>query len=140
MKPRHPAHLLAKAFRQIAKPKRNLPTATRSEQPSISDLQSQVSALGRELAEARAEQTASSEVLRVISSSPGELQPVFQAILENAIRICEAKFGCIFRYDGDVFHLAAAINMPPELAKFQNKRGPFKAEPGSGLNRVLQTK
>ena len=57
--------------------------------------------LTRELNEAREQQTAASEVLRVISSSPGDLQPVFAAMLENAVRICDAKFGNIYRRDGD---------------------------------------
>src|SRR5262252_6560579 len=66
-----------------------------------------------ELNEALEQQTATSEVLRVISSSPGELEPVFQAMLENAVRICEAKFGTMYRYEGDMFHPIAVLNPPP---------------------------
>ena len=83
-------------------------------------------------------QTATSEVLRVISSSPGELQPVFQTMLENAVRICDAKFGTLFRYDGELFHRVAGVGTPPALVEFQEKRGPFK--PVRRLSLLLETK
>ena len=62
-------------------------------------------------------QTATSEVLRVISSSPGELEPVFQAMLENATRLCEAKFGNLFLCEGDDFRVVAHHNTPPAYAE-----------------------
>jgi hypothetical protein len=83
------------------KPKRNnAPTAARPASSTLADLQEQISALTRELAEAREQQTASSEVLQVISSSRGELEMVFEAILANAVRLCEAKFGTLFLHEG----------------------------------------
>src|SRR5262249_35978200 len=94
----------------------------------------------RELSEALEQQTATSEVLRVISSSPGELEPVFQAMLENAVRICEAQFGTLFRYDGKLFHRAAGIGTPAALVEFQKQRGPFRPESAGVLARVLHTK
>ena len=99
----------------------------------------EVQARTRELGEALEQQTATAEVLSVISSSPGELEPVFRAMLENAVRICDAKFGTLFRYDGEVLQLAAGTGTPPALAEFQRRRGPFRPETGSLHDRVLQT-
>jgi GAF domain-containing protein len=94
-----------------------------------------------ELRESLQQQTATSEVLSVISSSPGELEPVFQTMLENATRICEAKFGVLYRFDGDTFHFAAEVGTPPELAEFVRRRGPFQPTPDSPVvDRVMRTK
>jgi GAF domain-containing protein len=93
-----------------------------------------------DLSESLEQQTATSEVLRVISSSPGELEPVFQTMLENATRICEAKFGALFRFDGEKFHFAAEVGTPPEFADYQRRRGPFQSPPNSPLDRVMRTK
>ena len=93
-----------------------------------------------DLSESLEQQTATSEVLQVISSSPGELEPVFRAMLENAVRVCDAKFGTLFRYDGELLHLAAGTGTPPALAEFQRRRGPFRTEAGTLHDRVLQTR
>src|SRR5436309_13909686 len=69
------------------------------------------------LAEALEQQTATSEVLGVISSSPGELEPVFQAMLANAVRICDAKFGNLTLCEGDCFRAAAVRSAPPFYAR-----------------------
>jgi hypothetical protein len=66
----------------------------------------------RELIESLEQQTATANVLRVISSSPGELDPVFQTMLENATRICEANFGILFRLDGDAVRMVASLGVP----------------------------
>src|SRR5262245_57350578 len=85
---------------RTTKPECNdVPTAARPASSTLADLREQVSALTRELAEAREQQTATSEVLRVISSSPGELGPVFEAMLANAVRLCEAKFGTLYLHE-----------------------------------------
>ena len=92
-----------------------------------------------DLSEALEQQTATAEVLKVISSSPGELEPVFQAMLENATHICEAQFGCMFGYDSGAFRPMALLNVPEAHASFITQRGPFQALPGSILDRILQT-
>src|SRR4029434_7694026 len=71
-----------------------------------------------DLSEALEQQTATSEVLKVISSSPGELEPVFQAILSNATRICDAKFGALLLCEGQAFRTAALHNAPPAFAEY----------------------
>jgi GAF domain-containing protein len=94
----------------------------------------------RDLTEFLERQTATSEVLRVISSSPGDLEPVFQAMLENATRICGAKFGILFRYEGGVFHPAAMTNVPPAFADFLDRQGSFAPVRGRLFGRLAQTK
>ena len=94
----------------------------------------------RELAESLEQQTATSEVLSVISSSPGELEPVFQAMLANAIRICEAKFGNLFLIDRDGCRWAAGAGTPPKLAEYFTQSTRFQPTPGSHLDRVIRTK
>src|SRR5262249_36598070 len=83
-----------------------------------------------QLAEALEQRTATSEVLRVISSSPGQLEPVFQAMLENATRICEANFGMMFLYEHGAFRPAALLGAPPALGEFVWRRGSFEPHPG----------
>jgi signal transduction histidine kinase len=100
----------------------------------------EVQARTRELSESLEQQTATSEVLGVISSSPGELEPVFQTMLENATRICNAKFGTMFRFDGDAFHPMAMVNTPPVLTNFLQRRGSFVPQTGDGLYRVWKSK
>ncbi|HKA78779.1 MAG TPA: GAF domain-containing protein, partial [Xanthobacteraceae bacterium] len=103
-------------------------------------LHDEVHARTRELTEALEQQTATAEVLSVISSSPGELDAVFQTMLENAVRVCDAKFGTLFRYDGEYLHPAAGTGTPPALADFQKQRGPFRPEPGTLHERVVRTR
>jgi GAF domain-containing protein len=99
----------------------------------------EVQARTRDLTESLQQQTATSEVLKVISRSPGELEPVFQAMLENATHICEAKFGNMFRYKDGAFHAIAMHNAPPAYADAR-KHGSLHPGPGSGLGRLAATK
>src|SRR5262249_42545106 len=96
--------------------------------------------LKKKLAEALEQQTATSEVLKVISSSLGELQPVFQTMLENATRICGAKFGILFRYEGGAFHPAAMSNVPVAFADFLDQQGSFAPVRGRLFGRLARTK
>jgi GAF domain-containing protein len=81
-----------------------------------------------DLTESLEQQTATSEVLQVVSSSPGDLEPVFASMLENAVRICDATFGNIYRRDGDALHLVAARNTPPAFAAEARRRSPLEQQ------------
>src|SRR5215510_10538136 len=102
-----------------------------------SDLEEQ---LRRELAEAREQQTATSEVLQIISGSPGELEPVFEAILANATRICEAKFGILYLRDREAFRLAALHGAPPAFAEASWREPVVQPGPRTGFGRLIQMK
>ena len=95
--------------------------------------------LKKKLAEALEQQTASSEVLQAISSSPGELEPVFQTMLANATRICEANFGILFLFDGHVFHAVALQDAVPAYGDYL-RREPPGTDPRTAMGRLLKTK
>jgi GAF domain-containing protein len=100
----------------------------------------QVQARTRELSEALEQQTATSEVLQVISTSPGELEPVFQAMLENAVRICEATFGVLNLHENGGMCMGAMHNVPPAFAEFLQAHSAYQPTSGSLLERVMRTK
>jgi two-component system, NtrC family, sensor kinase len=93
----------------------------------------------RELSESLEQQTATSEVLQVISSSQGDLQPVFATILEKAIRICDAKMGGVYHWDGVSLHLGATYNLPPAYAELRRDL-PFRPKPKSFLGSFVANK
>ena len=92
-----------------------------------------------DLSESLEQQTATSEVLKVISSSSGELQPVFEAMLENATRLCAAKFGNLYLCEGDAFRTAAMHNVPSAFAEARRREPVIHPRPGSLLGRVAST-
>src|SRR6187399_1825599 len=98
----------------------------------------QATDLAHELKEAREQLAATSELLKVISSSPGKLEPVFKAILKNATRICQARFGNLNLYDGSAFHRVAIHNPTPQFAMRLNEV--IRPHPESGFGYVARTK
>jgi signal transduction histidine kinase len=96
--------------------------------------------LEKKLAEALEQQAATSDVLRIISRSPGELKPVFQAILENATRICEAKFGSMYLYEGDAFRFVAMHNAPPAFVEARTRDPMVRPPADTPLGRLAATK
>jgi GAF domain-containing protein len=93
-----------------------------------------------ELRESLEQQTATADVLRVISSSPGELQPIFESMLENGTRLCEAKFGVLYLYEDGGFRVVASHNIPPPFAEARKQQGTFLPPPGTPLGDTITTK
>ena len=119
----------------------NAPKTARRRNFSAAGPQEQISALTRKLKEALEQQTATSEVLKVISSSPGNLEPVFDAMLANAIRICEAAFGNLWLFEGNTFRAVAVHGMQRFVDNI--RRNPvidLHDHPGIPLARVVNTK
>ena len=93
----------------------------------------------RTLHEALEQQTATADVLEVINTSQGNLTPVFDVMLEKAMRLCGAAFGSLYTYDGERFHSAAQRGVPPAFAAYR-AANPFLTPPGSGTATVLATR
>jgi GAF domain-containing protein len=100
----------------------------------------QIGALTRELKEAREQQTATAEVLRVISGSPGELEPVFQTMLENARRICEAEFGVLYRCEGEALRVVVMHGAPQAFVEERRRNPLIRPPPQTALGRAMATK
>ena len=126
--------------RKTPEPKRgNAPKDVARSKSSSAGKETEVARLTRELNEALEQQAATSEVLQVVSSFSGDLQPVFDKMLEKAAVICDAKFGNIYRWDGEVLHLAATHKTPPAFADAR-RRTPLRPDPKLPLGRVIATK
>src|SRR5262249_28721231 len=109
-------------------------------QESYAGLENKVEQRTRELSESLEQQTAASEVLRVISSSRGDLKPVFEPMLGNAIRLCEAKFGLLFRWEEDAFRAVAQHGDSPAFAESWRQPLEIRDHPGLPLARLAATK
>src|SRR5262249_8122877 len=93
-----------------------------------------------ELRQSLEQQTATADVLKVISSSPGDLEPVFHAMLANAVRICDAKFGVLYLYKDELYNPVALFDTPKALTEHYRQCGPFRPADGTGLDYVAKTK
>src|SRR5262249_12078705 len=123
------------------------PAAARRRRSSAADLQKQLDQRTRELAEMQEDlaeelerQAANSEVLRVISRSSGELEPVFKTILENAVRVCGAKFGNLWLRDGDNFRIASTHGAPSAYRDFLRREPVVRADPQLAMVQAVQSK
>src|SRR5262245_34545721 len=109
-------------------------------QESAIDLECRLTQAQRELSEAREQQAATAEVLRIISSSPGELKPVFETMLESATRICEANFDTLYLCEGEGLRIVATHNAPPAYAKARPLGSVVRPGPLVALGRMARTK
>src|SRR5262249_45266746 len=128
--------------RSVKVPRTNRPKARKApiKHAPPASLRDKLHQLTRELGEASQRETATSEVLKVISSSPGELKAVFKAMLENAVRICEAKFGTMVLREGDAFRTVALHNAPPAYAELRRRDPVIQPHQQSVLLRLVATR
>ncbi len=127
--------------RKTVTPKRRIaPKAVRRRGSSAAEEDTTVARLTRERDEALEQQTATSEVLQVISGFPGDLEPVYASMLENAVRICDATFGNIHRWDGEAFRLLATHNAPPAFAEARKGSPIAPPHPKSMFGSIATTK
>src|SRR5579859_5757897 len=118
----------------------NTSKGARRYKSSAADASETIALLKHRLKEALQQQTASSEVLKVISSSSGDMKPVFEAILSNAMHICKAKFGHLLLYDGEGFLATHLHDVPPSYREYWEQHGPIRPSPNTGLGRLARTK
>jgi signal transduction histidine kinase len=109
-------------------------------QESYTDLEKKVESRTAELSESLEQQTATAEVLRVISNSSGDLQPVFDVMLANATRICEAKFGMMWLIEGDTARCVALHNVPVAFAELRQREPVIRPGPNTAMGRLIATK
>ena len=144
----------ARRRKTVARKRASAPIAVPRRSSSTGDMETKIAQLTIEkarlvdelgqrttdLSEALEQQKAASEVLQAISGFPGDLEPVFASMLQNAVRICDAKFGNIYRWDGDTLHLVAAFNTPPAFAKARGSTPLRRPGPKTVVGRMVATK
>jgi two-component system, NtrC family, sensor kinase len=126
--------------RKLQTPKRRNTTTVRRRRSSAKAEETEFARLARERDDALGQLSAATHVLAVINSSPRDLKPIFQAILSNAKRLCEAQFGILYLSDGDMLRFGADVGTPLKFAEFQRQRGVFRPRPGTRLEHVMLTK
>jgi signal transduction histidine kinase len=119
--------------------RRNAPKSARHVKPSYVDATEKIALLERTLSEALEQQTATSEVLKVVASSPGKLEPVFNSMLGNATRICAANFGLMYLYESDYWRPVAQLHVPPKFWAWLLAERRFWG-PNTGLGRIAKSK
>jgi|SRR6516164_5863382 hypothetical protein len=129
----------ATSMGHLGRTQKSQPASEKKLKAYACELEQKLEARTRELSEALEQQTATSEVLGVISSSPGDLQPVFETMLANATRICEATFGVLYLFEGDAFR-AVALHGPPAFVEARRRNPVLPLIPGTALERVAATK
>ena len=129
----------ARRHKAATRKRRNAPKAAARSNSSATEKETEIARLTRELNEAREHRAATAEVLRVISGFPGDLEAVLTDMLENAARICDAKFGMIYRWNGSVLHLAATYNTPHQFTEARNW-AMIRPDPKLPLSRMVTTK
>jgi GAF domain-containing protein len=136
-----PERAKSRRRKTITQNRRGGQKATRQHDPSAADhkAQTDVAQLTRERDEALEREKATAEVLRVISSSPGELAPVFDAILANGTQLCEAQFGNLYLCEAGEFRMVATHNVPPAFADARRRR-PLRPIPGGNVSEAIKTK
>src|SRR5262249_20704247 len=131
----------SRASSKLAKARRHKAvTPKRRSAPESVGQEKELARRTRERDEALERETATSEVLRLISKSPGNLELVFRSILENATRICEAKFGVLYLSEGDGFRVAGRRNAPPAYAELRRREPVIRPSPRMALGRAAATK
>jgi GAF domain-containing protein len=125
------------ARRKAAKPARPKKTGRATAQPRAVDSASGERSPKQALAEALEQQAATSAILRVISSSPSDAQPVFEAIAKSAARLCDAKYCHVFRFDGQLVHVVAQYGVKPEIFEILRKQYPRPPGRDAGATRAI---